>query len=164
MAYYRCQGRISKDENLTFGDGKTKFYAEGRCSVLTATPSRICDECCHYGKITELIPETCEIFGPTNWFMDGVKQYGAPSKEMFKKAIEAHNRLAMGGRKKSAVVAAAPALPQLTFIEIDEVVEVQEVVQCVLKPVKRKTEIYYKDMVNNYMFERKVDGTLVLVE
>jgi len=160
----RCFGRLPAPQAATFGDGKTQFFFEARCpnfSVSTAT-NQLCEGCridLKNGRIDELIPETSQIFGPTTWFLDMVKQCGAPSKEVFKTAVEAHKQIigSMAPRKKLV----EPVC--LSFIELDECIEITEVRSVKLKPMKSiKKKQILKDDINGYLFEKLNDGTLTL--
>ena len=163
----RCLGRISKDEKLTFGDGKTPLLCEDRCHSVACQDKNTCEECIlntENSLVNRLIPETCHIFGPTNWFLYAVSKYGTPSRETLKKALEAHNRVVatMGIKKSSAVV--KEQLIQLKSIEVDEVIEIKEVKEVTLTLVKiGKKKRTYKDEANNLTFEKNAAGELTLL-
>ena len=160
----RCLGRISKDEKLTFGDGKTPLLCEDRCHSVALEGKNTCEHCLTNNMVNQLIPETCHIFGPTNWFLQAVSKYGTPSKEMLKKAIEAHNRVvATMGTKKSTVLV-KEQLIQLKSIEVDEVIEVKEIkeIALTLKKIGKNKRIY-KDDINNLTFEKNKNGELTLL-
>lgn len=162
----RCLGRISKDEKLTFGDEKTPLLCEDRCHSVALEGKNTCEECIlntENGLVNQLIPETCHIFGPTNWFLQAISKYGTPSKEMLKKALEAHNRVitSMGGKKNPIV---KEQLIELKSIEIDEVIEVKEIkeITLTLKKIGKNKKIY-KDDINNLTFEKNKNGELTLL-
>jgi hypothetical protein len=148
----------------TFGDGQTQFFFEARCPKFTSSPSQLCKGCREdqkNGRIDGLIPEGSQIFGPTTWFLDMVKRCGAPSREVFKKAVEAHKQVigSMAPRKK--VAAYLPPAP-LSFIEIDECIEIKEIREIKLKHVKStKKKQILKDEINGYLFD-KLEGQLTL--
>ena len=174
----RCLGRLAATPAQTFGDGQTQFFFEVRCSKIaltataataaaaataTAATKQLCKGCMENlpnGRIDELIPETSQIFGPTTWFLDTLARCGAPSKEVFKKAVEAHKQVVETMAPTKKVIQPV----SLSFIELDETIEIKEVRAVKLKPMKSiKKKQMLKDEINGYLFEKLNDGTLTLV-
>ena len=174
----RCLGRLAATPAQTFGDGQTQFFFEERCpqfaltaaataataaATATAATKQLCKGCMENlpnGRIDELIPETSQIFGPTTWFLDTLARCGAPSKEVFKKAVEAHKQVVETMAPTKKVIQPV----SLSFIELDETIEIKEVRAVKLKPMKSiKKKQILKDEINGYLFEKLNDGTLTLV-
>ena len=168
-----CKGRITKDEGLTFGDGKTPCFLEYRCrNAIVKTPESrdLCPDCVDSpnGRIDTHIPETSCIFGPTNCFLQLVTNHGVPSKEVFKKAVDSHNKVLDSMGKKLATSSTFSQIKhiepkELKFIEGNEEIEVREVRKITLIPVKSGKKQLYKDTVNNVLFEKTKEGVLMLV-
>ncbi len=163
----RCPGA-----QMVLGDGKTQFFLEARCAKFTSAPSHLCKghrDAIEDGRIDELIPETSRIFGPTAWFLESLKACGAPPKEVFKRALEAHKQVVESmTRKKSATAATAATAatkqqsPSLSFIELDECIDVKEIRTITLKPMSStKKKQVLKDEINGYLFD-KFEGKLTL--
>jgi len=182
----QCLGRITKDEGFTFGDGKTKFYLEYRCAATTDSNQTICKGCenSRHGRVDEIIPEGSQIFGPTQWFLDSLKLYGPPAdmKEVFKKAVDAHNKVVdsirMGTpRKKTVQPQQLPQQPQqqqpqpqqqpkpILYYQTDELItDIKEVREGhILTTVKYKKRLVYKEPLTGLLFERNVDGTYTFI-
>ena len=187
----QCKGRIAKKEPLFFGDGVNIFYAEERCANTTTADSPLCNKCCfknptatdqlscrfQHGFVTELIPETSHIFGPTTWFLKSVNLYGTPSIDTLKTALEAH-RVAIGEEMppKKSPPQAHPSQPpqpqlqqqkliyQLKYIEEQppnpQLLEVKEVKKIKLELFKHEKKYYYKDTLHNLVFECNKDNTI----
>ena len=164
-----CKGRITKDEGLTFGDGKTPCFLEYRCrNAIVKTPEShdLCPDCINSpnGRIDTHIPETSIIFGPTNCFLQLIVNHGPPSKEVFKKAVDSHNKVLDSMGKKLASTPQIKLEPQeLKFIEGNDEIEVREVRKITLIPVKSGKKQLYKDTVNNVLFEKTKEGVLMLI-
>lgn len=177
----QCKGRIAKKEPLFFGDGINIFYAEGRCHNIATNDSPICNKCCfknptatnqlsrrfQHGLVTELIPETSHIFGPTTWFLNAVKLYGMPSLDTLKIVLEAH-RVAVGAemptKKQPQQPQQQPQPQSLKYIEQQppnpQLLEVKEVKKIKLELFKHEKRYYYKDTLHNLVFERNKDNTI----
>ena len=179
----QCKGRITKKEPLFFGDGVNIFYAEGRCHNKATAENPICNKCCfknptvtdqfsrrfNHGLVTELIPETSHIFGPTTWFLNSVKLYGMPSIDALKTALESH-RVAVGAemptknppQKKPQQPQPQPQL--LKYIEElppnAHLLEIKEVKKIKLELFKHEKKYYYRDTLHNLVFERNKDNTV----
>jgi len=177
----QCKGRITKKEPLFFGDGVNIFYAEGRCHNKATAENPICNKCCfknptvtdqfsrrfNHGLVTELIPETSHIFGPTTWFLNSVKLYGMPSIDTLKTVLEAH-RVAIGAEMPTKKEQQKPQPPKqsqaLKYIEEQapnpQLLEVKEVKKLKLELFKHEKKYYYKDTLHNLVFERNKDNTV----
>jgi hypothetical protein len=183
----QCESRNAKKEPLFFGDGINIFYAEGRCSNTAIGDSHICNKCLfknptakdqlsrrfQHGLVTELLPETSHIFGPTSWFLNAVKLYGMPSLDVLKTALEAH-RVAVGAEmppknppQKQQPQKQQPQKQQpqaLKYIEElppnPQLLEVKEVKKFKLELFKHEKKYYYKDSLHNLVFERNKDNTV----
>jgi len=181
----QCKGRITKKEPLFFGDGVNIFYAEGRCHNTVTADTHICNKCCfknptatdqlsrrfQHGLVTELIPETSHIFGPTNWFLNSVKLYGMPSIDALKTALEAH-RVAVGAEmptknppqkqpKQLKQLKQPQALKYIEELPPDpQLLEVKEVKKLKLELFKHEKKFYYRDSIHNLVFERNKDNTI----
>ena len=179
----QCKGRIAKKEPLFFGDGVNTFYAEERCPNTTTADSPLCNKCCfknptatdqlsrrfHHGLITELIPETSHIFGPTTWFLNAVNLYRMPTIDTLKTALEAH-RVAIGEEMRPQPPQPSQPLQQqkliyhLKYIEEQppnpQLLEVKEVKKIKLELFKHEKKYYYKDTLHNLVFERNKDNTI----
>ena len=171
-----CEGRIAKDESLTFGDGKTKFYAEARCPaqiLVLADEQTLCKECRieGHGTITDPFPASSRIFGPTAWFLASWKRCGAPSRETLKKAIKAHTIVANSAMptKRSvpattpaAAVAATPTPNKVLYYQTDETIQLTSIKEShKLTPIKVKTKTYYKDPITGLLFDRTTTGNFL---
>jgi len=155
----RCLGRISKDEKLTFGDGKMPFLIEDRCRSILQEGPPICEKCTRNpinGLINQLIPETSLIFGPTNSFLAALKKHGNPikAKEVFKKAVEAHNRVVESMSLEQKKAKAAILIKPLKFVEINDSIEITEVREVLLKVKITAKKQILKDDINNINFEK----------
>jgi len=178
----QCKSRIAKKEPLFFGDGINTFYAEERCANTAIADTSICSKChfknpkatnqlsrrFQHGLITELIPETSHIFGPTTWFLNAIKLYGMPSIDTLKTAVEAH-RVAVGAEMPPKTPPQQSPLQQkliyqLKYIEESpsnpQLLEVKEVKKIKLELFKYENNYYYKDTLHNLVFERKKDNTI----
>lgn len=177
-----CEGRIAKDESLTFGDGKTKFYAEARCPaqiLVLADEQALCKECRieGHGTITDPFPASSRIFGPTAWFLASWKRCGAPSRDSLKKAIKAHTIVANSAMRTKRSVTATPAAAAATttaaaaptptpnkilYYQTDETIQLTAIKEShKLKPIKVKTKTYYKDPITGLLFDRTTTGNFL---
>lgn len=187
-----CEGRIAKDENLTFGDGKTKFYAEGQCSaqILVTDNQTLCVTCRieGHGKITEPFPANSRIFGPTAWFLETWKRCGAPSRDTLKKAMEAQTKVAasvssMARKKQNSteatqqptqptqptqstqpVQSVQPTPLQIRYYQTDQTIQLANIEEGhKLKSTTVKNRKLYKDPITGLLFDRTKDGRFIPV-
>ena len=178
----QCKSRNAKKEPLFFGDGVNIFYAEERCANTAIADTSICSKChfknpkatnqlsrrFQHGLITELIPETSHIFGPTTWFLNAIKLYGMPSIDTLKTAVEAH-RVAIGAEMPPKTPPQQSPLQQkliyqLKYIEEQppnpQLLEVKDVKKIKRELFKHEKKYYYRDPVHNLVFERTKDNTI----
>jgi len=120
-----CVSRVTAiDARCYFADLKHKFFLEMRCNRPCSDPNRnVCEDCsiktmsiiqwCRkidHGTIDQPIPDRSHLFGG-NWYEDGVRKWGAPSKESIALALEHQRKARMINNTTPSKV--APPSPQI---------------------------------------------------
>lgn len=181
-----CLSRLA-GQALYFGDGEAQYYTERCCSNvidnLIDNKNTVCKDCIkktsdskqnsrkfNHSSVNNLIPPESHIFGPTQWFLEGCRLYGTPSKEALKKSVEAHYQAIMTITKnkkedkkevlEKQVLEKQVIQKSLKYIESPQKTTVDREETVLLKVVLKEKKFVYKDTVNNIYFVKNKDGTI----
>ena len=160
----------SADLKLPFPDRKHYFYTEFACG--NAAEEDLCKRCSkkppEHGLVSGPYIPKSHIFGSA-WYLDKVKAYGTPDRDILEKAMEAQ-KLARAGKRVSiikkgtAVIEpdnSAKVLPLDKMVEsMDEPIQVESVLRITLRPFTHNDVAYWRDSDREKIYKRLPNGKI----
>lgn len=166
-----CINRVtSADLKLPFPDRKHYFYTESACG--NAADTDLCKGCIKkssgHGLVSGTYMPKSHIFGSA-WYLNAVKAYGTPDKDILEKAMEAQKKARSGKRvsvvkKGTAVIepdTSAKVLPLDKMVEsMDEPIQVESVLRITLRPFIHNGVSYWRDSDREKIYKRLSSGRI----
>ena len=160
----------SPELKLPFPDRKHYFYTEFACG--NAADNELCKRCIkkpsEHGLVSGAYMPKSHIFGSA-WYLDKVKAYGRPDKDILEKAMEAQKLARTGKRvsvvkKGTAVIepdTSARVLPLDKMVEsMDEPIQVESVLRITLRPFMHNGVAYVRDSDREKIYKRLPSGKI----
>ena len=166
-----CLNRVTSAElKLPFPDKKHYFYTESACG--NAADTDLCKRCIkkpsEHGLVSGPYMPKSHIFD-SPWYLNAVKAYGIPDKDILEKAMDAQKKARGGKRvtivkKGTAVIepdTSAKVLPLDKMVEsMDEPIQVESVLRVTLRPFTHNGVSYVRDSDREKIYKRLSNGKI----